>query len=749
MRDGASMPESDLDRLKDEVHSLAAEVATLRLERQADRAALRHAERQLLAKINEVATIHASRTWKLASMISAAATFRRRIAFARPAPAPAPPPPRETQAAAPSVPARDEMSLDLTVSQLSISLVVLPGGDAPLAEVLDRLRHVQAGRNYEVLAPARGIADGDLPGLRRYAVADAARPADIVNAGAAAAHGQRIVFWDPATQPHGGWLAALDDCLATFGQAGMAGAVLLAADGRFACADIAVAGDGTLQPLGRDESPRHPAFASVEPVDALPLGAIMVPREAWKRLGGLDPELTSLEHGFVELAQRARAARMPVLRQPFARLTRNGPPGNGLAGNGLAGGAAMWDDAYGRWRQRQLRLRDGNGLASLGAAPQSRPRVLFFDHFVPMPDRDSGSGDIYWYMRIFVGLGYEVTLLPVDDRARDDRYVNDLRRVGIRVVAGGWLADGDNYLTRERAPFDLIIVYRASLAAKEMLDLLQWHSPQAKLVFNTVDLHFLRMEREAVLTRSAARLEEAFRTQQVELAAITRADCTILLSQMERQLVTDLLPHARVCVIPIVRDIPGRRQGFAPRHGVVFVGGFQHRPNVDAIVSFVHEVWPLVRARLATTLSIIGADAPPDVQALTNAADGIELRGYVADLDAALASCRLTVAPLRYGAGIKGKIVSSIGAGVPCVASAVAVEGMGLSGQVRVATTPQEFADAIVELHETQDIWNALSDAGLQFARVSFSVAGARQRLCAMLDDLGLPAGIGNPVRGD
>jgi glycosyltransferase involved in cell wall biosynthesis len=120
----------------------------------------------------------------------------------------------------------------------------------------------------------------------------------------------------------------------------------------------------------------------------------------------------------------------------------------------------------------------------------------------------------------------------------------------------------------------------------------------------------------------------------------------------------------------------------------------------------------------------------------------VVVRGHVEDLEAELATCRLTVAPLRFGAGIKGKIVSSLAAGVPCVASPVAVEGMGLADglHLRVADGAAAFADAIVELHEQEAAWTALSDAGLEVARETFSVAGARRRIVAMLRELDLPA---------
>ena len=266
---------------------------------------------------------------------------------------------------------------------------------------------------------------------------------------------------------------------------------------------------------------------------------------------------------------------------------------------------------------------------------------------------------------------------------------DDLRRYGVRVVANGFSPSAAAFLAQAPAPFDLVMLYRGSLAGGPLFDQLRAHSPAARVVFNTVDLHFLRLEREAMVTRAPGKLAEAFRAEQIELAAIARADCTVAASSpTEQMLVADLLPRARTSVIPIARDIGGRRAPVAPRAGVLFVGSFRHQPNVDAILAFVREAWPLVPA---TARDDAQHRRRPTrrrtVRALASAADGI--------VDPRLpcrtprrragASCRLTVAPLRFGAGIKGKIVTSLAAGAACVASPVAVEGMGLADGVHAA----------------------------------------------------------------
>ncbi len=135
---------------------------------------------------------------------------------------------------------------------------------------------------------------------------------------------------------------------------------------------------------------------------------------------------------------------------------------------------------------------------------------------------------------------------------------------------------------------------------------------------------------------------------------------------------------------------------------------------------------------------MVGSSVTPEILAL--AGDGIEVLGFVEDLDSLMAACRLTVAPLRFGAGLKGKVSSSLLSGVPVVASSIAVEGTTLAHEhdVLIADAPQEFADAVVRLYTDQALWERLSSAGFEYARKEFSIAPNMTRLLRLLGDIGL-----------
>ncbi len=620
-----------------------------------------------------------------------------------------------------------------------------------LRQARARLAAIEGSRSWRLTAPLRGRRDpapaappaavdrdpaGPLPppppagraaliALRPGAPWPAADAGVTMIADVAAA--DFVVLWDGISVPSPGWLDALAATFTAFPRAGMVGAVLRDAAGRIDAAGCAIGVDGALLPLGAGLAAEHPDIAAAAAVEAPCVGAVMLPRELWQRLGGLDPEIASLPHALAELALRVADAGRQVVRQPAAHLRA-----------GDAAEADAWTTALGAWHLR--RAIAGGGWARLLQTPRRLPpRVLVVDHFVPRWDRDAGSADLHALLRSFVAFGWQPTLLPLDALAQADGYVDALRRDGVRVASGGPWRDLTQFLAAEPLAFDLLIVCRASLAGSWLLRALRAQSPLAPLLFNTVDLHFLRLEREAMLTRSAAGLAEALRVQSVELAAVAAADRTLVVSQTERDLLARLLPGAAVEVMPLAFEVPGRTAPFAPRRGVVFVGGFSHAPNVDAVLHFVRDIWPLVAGRIDATLSIVGAAPPPEVTAL--AGPRVAVLGHVADLGALLAGCRLTVAPLRFGAGIKGKVITSLAAGVPCVATAVAAESMGLQDGVtaRIADDPAGFADAVVALHEDAAVWQAVSDAGLAHVAAHFSLAAGRRRLAALLGGLGLP----------
>jgi glycosyltransferase involved in cell wall biosynthesis len=165
------------------------------------------------------------------------------------------------------------------------------------------------------------------------------------------------------------------------------------------------------------------------------------------------------------------------------------------------------------------------------------------------------------------------------------------------------------------------------------------------------------------------------------------------------------------------------------REGLVFVAGFSHPPNVDAALWLVREVWPKIRAVYPDVrLDLVGSDPTDTVRALQG--DGITVTGFVTDEDLAAryAKARVVLAPLRYGAGVKGKVVEAMRFGVPCVTTSAGVQGLSQAGSVLVAADdPAEFAEQVLRYLKDDAAWRQASAGGLDFVRSHFTEAAQWQ----------------------
>lgn len=373
------------------------------------------------------------------------------------------------------------------------------------------------------------------------------------------------------------------------------------------------------------------------------------------------------------------------------------------------------------------------------AVAVQQPTVLYIDAETPMPDQNSGSIDALNLMRLLQRFGFRVVFVPEDNFLYRGKYTDALLELGIEAMYADHCTSVEQALEQFGADLSLVVLCRAYIA-HDYLDMVRRLAPRARIIFNTVDLHFLREERAAALSGDPAARAAAAAQRASELASIAAADATIVLSTHEQALLAEAVPAARVHVIPLVREVPEALDvpGFDGRRDCLFVGTYQHPPNEDAAVFFCTEVWPLVRARLpAARCLLVGSCVTPKVAAL--AGNGVEVRGFVEDLDDLLSRCLLTVAPLRYGAGLKGKLASSLRAGVPAVATSIAVEGSGLvdGEEVLVADTPQQMADAVVRLHEDAALWQRLSTRGFAFVRREYSMDANFRRLGELLATVG------------
>jgi glycosyltransferase involved in cell wall biosynthesis len=341
------------------------------------------------------------------------------------------------------------------------------------------------------------------------------------------------------------------------------------------------------------------------------------------------------------------------------------------------------------------------------------PVVLIVDDRWPEPDRDSGSMDAMNLVRNLYAMGFEIAYAVASDINQDVRYRDDLTAAGARPLNQNGFASIQKYISDNGQMFSLVILTRVTCGGA-LFEHVKYYCPDAKVIFNTVDLHFLRELRAAKLAGDKQAIDLANQTRDREEWLVSQVDLTIVVSEAEQGLLATSVPRAPVIHLPLNRKITLPSATFSARNGVGFVGGFNHLPNIDAINWFLNEIWPLVRrVRPDLMFSIAGSNLP---QGIARKSDNVDYLGPVVDLHAWFETLIMSVAPLRIGAGAKGKVASSLASGLPCVLTTVAAEGMNLidGENVLVADTPELFADRIIELVGDEGVWKRLSVGALK-----------------------------------
>lgn len=563
------------------------------------------------------------------------------------------------------------------------------------------------------------------------------------NKAAAEARGDYLLFLNNDTEVLRGWLDALLKTFADRPRAGLVGSKLLYPDHRLQEAGGIIFADASGLNFGRNDDAGRPEYCYLRPVDYCSGASIMVPRRLFAELGGFDEQFAPAYYEDTDLAFAIRQAGYEVLFQPHSRVIHyEGVTSGTDTSTGVKAYQVVNKEKFlGKWRD--VLKNHGSREDPLWRTRERgvAKRALIVDVTTPMPDKDSGSIDTLQYIRMLQGLGYKVVFCP-HDLAHAERYTRDLQAMGVECLYRPYLQSLEAHLEAVGDQYDLVMLERVHFAAQHM-GVVRRLCPKAKVLFNTVDLHYVREERQARVEHSKALARQARKTKALEYELMRQADATIVISGAERELVAREAPEVRVAAIPYVREVVGSPLVFAERRDLVFIGGFLFQPNVDAVRYFVTEIWPRVRAALpGVRFLVVGSNVPDEILALGRE-PGVDVLGYVEHLSPILIRCRLSVAPLRYGGGIKGKVGTSLSHGLPCVATPVAAEGMGLADRVNamIAEDAEGFAEAVIAAYSDEGLWTALSAAGLALVREAYSFERGLERLRALIDAIPTPAG--------
>jgi GT2 family glycosyltransferase len=598
-----------------------------------------------------------------------------------------------------------------------------------------------AGLGYEVIVVDDASKD-ETPrlaeaarGLRMFRNAQNLGFVGSCNRGLAEARGDHVVFLNNDTRVQPGWLSWLLWTFEHVEGVGLVGSKLIYPDGRLQECGGIVFRDGSAWNYGRLGDPDDDRFEYLRDVDYVSGASIALPRALANELGGFDPVFAPAYYEDTDLAFRVRRAGKRVVVQPKSRVTHY----EGVtAGTDTSQGVKRYQVVnektfFERWRDTLASAGERGVDIELQKERRVRRRVLVIDSYVPLPDQDSGSRRMDAVLTILQRLGDKVTFYP-DILQYPAPYTDALRARGVEVITPQHAKSLRAHLEAFGANYAAVVVSRADVASAHLPDVLRC-CKNARVAFDTVDLHHVRELREAELENDPQKRARALVRKQQELGHARSVDVTWVVSEPEKAKLLEENPLLNVDVVSNVHEAAGSRAPFEARSGLLFVGGYNHPPNVDAMRWFVAEVFPLVRARLpGVVLNVCGSNPPAEILGL--ACDDIRVHGWVQDLTPLLDGCRVSIAPLRVGAGVKGKVNEAMSYGLPVAATSIAVEGMKLrpGEDVMVGDRPEELADAIARVYEDRALWERLSAGGLRNVREHFGFDVAREALIRSLE---------------
>ncbi len=363
-------------------------------------------------------------------------------------------------------------------------------------------------------------------------------------------------------------------------------------------------------------------------------------------------------------------------------------------------------------------------------------KVLIIFSYPLNPARDSAARRMYNILQLLKNYPFDITFAVSDDFAAHQE-MDLLKRIGIDALDQSH-ASLAAYLTACGAAYDLIWMSSVSVAQNYLETIIQ-RAPHAKLIFDTTDLQHLRQYRRGKLTQDARWLALAAYSKRWELAATRAAHCTLVVSELEKTILQAACPAANIQILSNIYEARAAARPFAERRGILFVGSFGHHPNQDAMQFFLDDIAPLLEPPLRDEkMWIVGADPPAWLKARET--EQVQVMGHVTELASLLHQVKLSIAPLRYGAGVKGKVLESLSYGVPVVGTSSAAEGLPVvpGRDMLIADEPAEFAAAIFKLYDDEPLWNQMSQNGLALVNEYFSFNAANDQLARILSDIGL-----------
>lgn len=550
------------------------------------------------------------------------------------------------------------------------------------------------------------------------------------------AKGKYLLFLNNDTQVQPDWLSSLTSLMESDDTIGYAGSKLIYSDGWLQEAGGIIWNDASAWNYGHRKDPNAPEYNYVREVDYISGAAIMIRTELWHKIGGFDELFSPAYYEDSDLAFEVRRNGYKVVYQPQSVVVHFEGISNGTD---LNEGQKKYQvenqkKFYLKWKDVLDKEHFPNGEKVFLANDRSRSKkhILIIDHYVPHFDKDAGGKTTYMYMCMLARHGYQVVFMG-DNFYQHEPYTSALQQQGVYVLYGPeiynnwkqWLKDNGNY-------FDYVYFNRPHITIK-YLDIVR-ECCNAKLLYYAVDLHYLREYRQYEINKDPKSLQSSEKWKKIEFEIVNKVDVVHVVGSYEQEVLQKLFPEKPIRNIPVFiyeELLEGVQKDFSKREDIVFVGGFAHPPNTDAVLWFAKDIFPKILERYPEMKwHVVGNQPPEEIRQL--ASNNILIEGFMEDdaLHTLYHKCRMAVVPLRFGAGVKGKVVEAAYYQLPVITTPIGAEGLDTGdGSMIVADSAEDFAEKVISLYEDYQKLMNISDNGIAFIQNHYMLPEAERIL--------------------
>lgn len=547
------------------------------------------------------------------------------------------------------------------------------------------------------------------------------------NHAASFAKGEYLHFLNNDTEVTSDWLSSLVNLMENDDTIGMAGSKLIYPNGRLQEAGGIIWQDVSGWNYGHGQDPELPEFNYVKEVDYISGASIMIRKSLWDQLKGFDERYNPAYCEDTDLAFSVRKAGFKVVYQPLSKVIHFEGFSHGTdTGTGTKKYQVINAEKFKeKWQATLTKEQFANAVDVFHARDRSRGRktIVVIDHYVPTFDKDAGSRTTFQILQLFVSHNYNVKFIG-DNFSKMEPYTTHLQQMGIEVLYGDYYRlNWQEWILKNKDYIDFFYINRPHISIK-YIDFIK-RKTNAKVIYYGHDLHFIREQLQYEIEKDPALLKSAKEWKKTETKLIQKSDIVLTLSYKEKEIIEQEIGHKDIRIMPAFSYSRFNEPivNFEERQDLLFVGGFVHKPNVDAVIWFAKEVFPLITGQLKDVRFIIAGSRPPE-EITKLASDKIDVLGYISDdeLNQLYRNIRLVIIPLRYGAGVKGKTVETMYHGVPFVTTSFGIEGLK---DIREITHSEDmaapFAGQVIELYSNEAKLKEMSRKEIEYAKKYFS----------------------------